>query len=432
MSPGTLHQIANRVQTIRIQNPTYSFLPNLSTLGWEFDAYTDVSTHYIPLIGGPNLKTLSIIGKRAPPSHPHAVEAMRAAFETIPERYPRIQKLEFLCVPEGDWQVSAALSSLIASLPNLRHIETHTDGLGDATYVHITRLPNLAVYHTCLPSSLDHPALQSPPPIFPAIRDVKWEVPDLNFPKVLLQRSSSTQLEEVSISGDFSETFTAKKTRELFEVLKRQEGLRYILLDSSYVDPNDPGDFPGEASTFVINSQTFAPLLTLGNITEVFLQFAWAIDLDDKLVRDIALAWPRLTTLCLQPVLPLQDPPRTTLAGLTELARHCRTLQILGIPLNPILPTLANERVTPVAQVNLGIFTIFYWTQLPDSAHVAQYLLKIFPSISGGIDAVRVGPVTREVQQEWRSFRSFVEGYSTALAMKARVNSGPDSDVEMD
>lgn len=352
--------------------------------------------------------------------------------EAIPERYPHLQGLTVLCVPEGHWDIKAALSHLIGSLPNLRLIETSFDSLDDTAYVHITRrLRDLTFYHGGLPSSLDHSALR-PPPILPAIRDLELVVTGLDFASTLFRRISSTKLQRLNISGEISQTFTSTGARELFETLKPQVGLEEFAI-TSYLDEDT--QLPGEAPTYIIDRQSFAPLLHLGNMKEVFLHDAWAIDFDDNMIRDLALAWPRLNTLVLQPVLPLPYPPRTTLGGLMELARHCRALHMLVLPLNPVPPALVKD-TRPVEardhQLSLGILHILYWSRLPEPAATAKYLLEIFPSVANYVDVSGVGPITGEVQQEWRSFSSFIKGYGAALALQAQSDSNSDSDVDME
>lgn len=126
------------------------------------------------------------------------------------------------------------------------------------------------------------------------------------------------------------------------------------------------------------------PLLVFSNLHTVVLNAHLCLNLDDVVIRDMALAWPRLTHLWLDPTGRWPIPSRVTLNGLIPLAEKCPQLRKLGIPVNAnISMPFSGVAVRPGrGRVNYQLRAIMVGNSYISSSYdTAAFLSDIFPNL---------------------------------------------------
>lgn len=112
-------------------------------------------------------------------------------------------------------------------------------------------------------------------------------------------------------------------------------------------------------------------------MTSVALATVGAFDIDDAMVQDMAVAWPKINKLSLiGDVTPLDS--EISLAGLMPLAEHCPKLKSLTLAFDArsvprkAPPSLAHRRLSHINVMN---------SPLQDRDAVAAFLNNIFPNL---------------------------------------------------
>ncbi|KAJ6501114.1 hypothetical protein C8R47DRAFT_1193465 [Mycena vitilis] len=134
----------------------------------------------------------------------------------------------------------------------------------------------------------------------------------------------------------------------------------------------------------LVHPSTLVLLLCFENLTELHLTFAAGFDLDDDTVSQMARAWPRLEDLYLAGVLPTASGtrPRTTLASLSAIARHCPRMRSLTIAFD-------GSTIPPSAAVSLGVvgqqkslhdLNVLH-SPITTVSGMEQFLLGVFPNL---------------------------------------------------
>lgn len=408
-----------------------SFLPNLTTLSWEFEEYTDIRTNLIPLIADSSLKALTIVGSYEPPST-EAVQSMAGALHFLSSRCPHIQKIEIYRFSDDGWDMGNLFSVFIKSLREVREIGTHDFRVSIEDVAHLSNLTNYSGYFS---PRRNQTSGKPRALILPGLRDWKLEVPDLEDVNILLSRVSSTSLRRLDIGVPVGPSITPGNIQGIFMSVKTQTLMEELALTIRH-DINVRPVLPGALPDIVIDSKVFEPLLSLRNLCKVFLEKLWVVDLDDSLIRDMAMAWGQIQWLSISPKLGLPYPPRITVKGLLDFARYCPRLLFLAIPLNPLSPSpedsYAASQISETGH-RLEMFDILAWSRLYDPEALATFLVTLFPLISAHAAVRFLGTLPTEVTESWSSLCPFMRGYGAALELQREDEAyGSDSDIDED
>lgn len=179
--------------------------------------------------------------------------------------------------------------------------------------------------------------------------------------------------------------FTALQMEEFISLASRSKLLHTIDLDES-------GDFTGTYPIIVLERSSFEPLLNLENLSILRFQSNFIMNLDDKLIGDMARAWPHLTELVLVPWLEPPTRPATTLAALIPLLTHCPRLVTLDLSLDAVVP----EQFQRMEQCERGSerewrkFELRHWVDVPDVQVASKFLAELLPTIYATLETERV------------------------------------------
>jgi hypothetical protein len=130
---------------------------------------------------------------------------------------------------------------------------------------------------------------------------------------------------------------------------------------------------------WTIKEDMLRPLLVFTNITKIHILTTHPFDLGNKMVRDMATAWPRLQSIQLSEA-GWAGQSRVTLAGIIPLI-SIPTLRDLGIVINA--STVEHTLDMPLVGVsNTNIRYLFLGDSLIKDAHlVAAFLSEVLPKV---------------------------------------------------
>ncbi|KAH8079409.1 hypothetical protein BXZ70DRAFT_647750 [Cristinia sonorae] len=132
-----------------------------------------------------------------------------------------------------------------------------------------------------------------------------------------------------------------------------------------------------------ISSDHLRPLLALSkSLRSLLVDMHWLWDLDDRLICDMASAWPGLETLAFMATEHWVTPSRVTLRGLEALSRCCPRLRHLDIAFDGSLVDVIETPLTRRAQLNNTLVYLSVGCSVVDSPDLlAARLISLFPSL---------------------------------------------------
>ncbi|KAJ7240713.1 hypothetical protein C8J57DRAFT_949245, partial [Mycena rebaudengoi] len=116
------------------------------------------------------------------------------------------------------------------------------------------------------------------------------------------------------------------------------------------------------------------PLFSFCNLIIVMLAHPVGFDLDDAAILEMACAWPRAKQIVLASNRTCHMRSRVTLASLSAFARHCPSLQVLGLMFNATHPPAP---VTGVTQRTLELLEVAH-SPISEPSRVSAFLRSIF------------------------------------------------------
>ncbi|TCD63666.1 hypothetical protein EIP91_005110, partial [Steccherinum ochraceum] len=147
---------------------------------------------------------------------------------------------------------------------------------------------------------------------------------------------------------------------------------------------DDHESWPGEHRAPYISSEVLRPLLKFKWLHHLHIAPEWSWNLDDKLVEQMAHAWPGLTHLHLDPnPFWLMDNCLITFRSLETLARRCPDLEHFGAIINSTPPPPASPPGPPLnGHWHGGLLTLCVGDSGVDACGpVAAYLSGVFPNL---------------------------------------------------
>ncbi|KAJ7658602.1 hypothetical protein DFH06DRAFT_1327183 [Mycena polygramma] len=227
---------------------------------------------------------------------------------------PKLAHMSITAGPDVDLQ---PLSQFVAGLPHAGTISV--PWLKPDALEHLSKLPTLKSLKM---GRLPEARVVYMVPAFPALRCLVIHQATLTDMTEFLRMCRDVPLETLTVERTGPGYPLAAEMHGLFTALAARVShstLTSLLLE----DEGDPLE-PLDPAIYLIQPNTLVPLLCFKNLTSVHFRSALGFDLDDDTVSRMASAWPRIETLYLAPIRVFSaSRPRTTLASLYSISRHC-------------------------------------------------------------------------------------------------------------
>ncbi|KAJ6453917.1 hypothetical protein C8R45DRAFT_1112181 [Mycena sanguinolenta] len=379
-------------KAIQLEAPNGCLLPNLRHFSWSY-----FDRHLLSFIGlflGPNI-TIFVIGAVKYNAH-------YSVLAKIARRYPALFGVTIDHLNpnhedesddedhddgSADKEVSAPrpsdsdLSTFVCALTEPRFVDVGTLDL--AALTHLGGLTTLRFLTTTLPASISFPSASSGT-LFPHLQMAKlqidrgdilgvtelvctWDRPPLESLEIQFKSKScypfTSSIGVQSFQGfhDALITHCAPASLKIFEL-----------------DVTDRRD--SSASEFVYPGHLLRSLIGFTNLVVVSIQVLNGYELDDKVVSDLARAWPQLTELHLG-TMAYNHHPRTTLLSLQALAQHCPQLHTLEMTFDAT--TVPAAATTPHARIIQNSLVVLdpAFSRISDAFPVARFLSGIFTNM---------------------------------------------------
>ncbi|KAJ6501022.1 hypothetical protein C8R47DRAFT_1068017 [Mycena vitilis] len=338
-----------------------SLLHDLRDLLWEGDSD---SLRYLVFFLRPSMTKISFELQST---------ADCAVFPTLGEICPELCDISITAGCELGEAVIGRLSDFVAHLPLVETISVPS--LRRDAVEHLSTLPTLkSLQMFRVPGALDVlPVLAGP--AFLALRHLCLRAPTPADISWLLPASTDVPLETLYVALDVVPP--AADVHTLFTTIGASVSastLTRLHLGCRTFGWGDP-------RSHLIHPGTLVLLLCFENLTELTLASSIGFDLDDETVSQMARAWPRMESLHLLGF-STYTRPRTTLASLSAIARHCPRMYALTIAFD-------GSAIPPSTAVSLGVAgqhnSLFLLNVLhsPIAAvrHMQQYLFGVFPNL---------------------------------------------------
>ncbi|KAK7694347.1 hypothetical protein QCA50_001532 [Cerrena zonata] len=372
--------------------PNAVFLPQLETLYWDWGNHDLSLFGSVFCIASSRLKIFST-ELVVEPAH-HAVETIvAAAFLSFPRFFPALQILNVTFLGDDLRLMSTqeAVSNIIPSYPELRRVELPPT-VEDTTLFHVAQLPFLTHLSCYLPQDggffMKSTRGQR---FFPALKKVYLHGADMNHWPDVIQDIQTTVASSSSL-------------RRLFKGLEKQSKLAELRVLAS---PNAES-YNSDDDEHVIHPETLKPLLSLHNLTSLFIEHDFSVDLDDECVKSMALSWPDLQHLTIIHREPASRGTRATLQSLGWLVKYCRRLRTIHLGFNPTLPPpeIYREIFNPKATDDNSLIHLHFSYYSPvESANITPivaYILDLLPKMKAiHFDYGSVMDVTKEFCEAW-------------------------------
>ncbi|OBZ67193.1 hypothetical protein A0H81_12877 [Grifola frondosa] len=360
-------------------------LPNLQSLCWHCADFLDNSPS-IHMFLGPNLRELSLILMSRNYDHLPAIASLFAHLPQLSRGLTRLRCMGHLSarisrelsnfievfrgleviqlsMPDAsEPECAAKLLLFVAGLPALKTlvITPPMDALLDSTDADTTHL--LAAFSVV--QGLAFPSLKmfglqgvSLTIAAAALPLLKW-APQIGNIDIMLQIQST--------SSDF------QASCELIGDNCLHQSLEFITLRKTPID----------SQRFIVSltDTTFRPLLVFRHLKRFTIDFPHAAAYNDQFIKELALAWPLLSKLCLKGS---TNQSSVTLEGLVHLVIHCPHLASLEIGIDAsVVPKDFNRRPGDgfhnwsISELKLGNSAIL------DPLWVAAFLSGLFPMLT--------------------------------------------------
>ncbi|KAK6969230.1 hypothetical protein R3P38DRAFT_797590 [Favolaschia claudopus] len=352
--------------------PRGSFLPNLQTL---FCASSSNLFTYLPMLLGSSLSTLEM-SLDGPISRLSALGSIAARFHS----------LKVVCLyncPVDESSISTRhLSAFIAQLTRLSSLSIPTlDERGFRHIAYLETLESLTIQSLVERPFPDPHTLLNPQSraLFPRLRKLDLGVSDLGAATNFLAVLKDAPLKTLVILSRCSKT--APYSTALFRAL--YAGCDSQQLTSLTITVSSADSLASATSDDALKADLLRPLLALRQIQILELTFPSGVIFEsDRLVDDMAHAWPNLELLMFEGDSLVGATRYPTLMALLSLSRHCPRLYKLSLPVNATEIRMDHASRAPrVVQTMLQSWDVSY-SPLDSPSKVARLLSSVFPRLS--------------------------------------------------
>ncbi|KAJ7794876.1 hypothetical protein B0H14DRAFT_3556183 [Mycena olivaceomarginata] len=388
--------------------PASPLFPNLRHLTWQVP---DDVFPYFRMLAGSKLRSiiLDLWGSQVVRS---------TLFPYLTAFYPNLTRvaIEFGTVDAPI--VKEAAYSALRSLNRLERVKINC--LDGPTLLHLTGLPNLDRLHIHYFPDLH---LDFRPPVFTALRQFIAYCESMKLITNFFNALESDTLDKIELTVE--STAVAEEWPVLTSLLARKSKTLTKLYPPQRFSYDH--EIP-DVLELMLPADSFQPLLSCVNLTEVHIVIGHGIDIDNAFLKQMAQAWPQLRTLDLSPgCQSARYEPRDTLAGLIPLAQHCSHLETLALVLDATSIDPYTKEKPGAGVRNLTLLELDVVESPVDSpAAVASFLSAIFPNlrrVSSRKDGERniLMPDGEENMVEWESVGALVHVISSARAQEHYV-----------
>ncbi|KAJ6527062.1 hypothetical protein B0H19DRAFT_1243343 [Mycena capillaripes] len=313
---------------------------------------------------------------------------------------PTLTKIRLAPTSISDWSI---LSTLLSKCPKLIDVAIASYGVKDpgvvSDFVRGLQLPNTISVPSVDQDVLEHlsniPTLKSLKfdtlpedftlsPVrgrqtFPVLRELILAYPDITPTTQFLAWCSAVPLHTFYVT--FYETVTTAELHSLFATISTSfshSSLTELIVDNDCEQPDTTNP-----AIFLVTDHSMRPLFRFANLTVLSMASSLGFDLDDDAIFALAQAWPQIMTLRLRGRHPTHHLPRTTLACLTSLARHCPSLTLLTIAFDAtiIVPTAEADPTPRPIQHRLKSLDVQN-SPLQTPIVAARFLSRVFPNLN--------------------------------------------------
>lgn len=382
------------LHTLSIYTASHLLFPNLRTLVvWED------TLHFLPLFLSSKLRSLTL---KYEFGFVHRIAAIHA-LQVFPHTCPLLRKLVVESHGVRLVHLDTPLSQALQLFEDMQVLQAPMVWLGDDAIIHLSTLPSLrTLVCSAQPIRISGEVIHANTQAFPSLTSMTLYLTDLNeASRLLITASKSDQFATISLhSVHYPDQRTLGDHLEGLQ--KFIPSLRHIELcfpalppHAIYLRPTSFADLPA----CIINERVLAHLLPFCGL--VYLQILSPhIDLDDKDIRDLTAAMPKLKHLVLLPTYYRRSPPRATAQCIAYAATSCADLEVLGLRVNATQPQCC---ITAGTKSNSTLDTLFVGDstiKLPGS--VALFLSAMF---SNPRLCVEDGPFDFKVDEDYREER---------------------------
>jgi len=294
---------------------------------------------------------------------------------TLCSRFPSLRDFHLHLV-EDTRAMAEASSVAVCGWSQLRELDV--GGLTHSALMHVGRLPYLTrlscrLIDGSMPAAFTSSLDSS---WFPVLRSIVIQSIDLTSCSFLVEALSSAHLSNFSLSCSGSSSSSG--WRHLFDAMRNH--CNHSTLTSA--DLWDMDESVLGHNTDILTVGSIRPLFVFFNLWSVSLCPRQGIDIDDTDMKELAKAWPQLSSLSMTTRSTTGRKPRVTLAGLIPLAKYCRQLSTVSINVNACDVSMSQSR--PAGGIVSATFDCLGIGDSPitDPMPVAAFLSDIFPGIT--------------------------------------------------
>jgi hypothetical protein len=274
----------------------------------------------------------------------------------------------------------SAISNLIVHLPSLECMRSSVL-LRDDAIVHLSTCPNLQMLH--IPNDvtdfLRAYETNAPHPMLSNLVSLHSFTYNPTSFISLLRQCHLTKLQNLILNAEYMEVHDVE---QLFVELASSFSHDVFQMFTFVIGSNRSN--PGPVALRLLPAYVLKHLFVFKQLRH--LDLGHYFDIDDNMVEQMAVSWPRMQHIVVNFPGTLESRPKITLRGLISLARHCHHLSHLTIALNVSSHGLASlGRDAQHLQQNFQLEVITLADSWVDNdvnpAHVSSFLKELFPKL---------------------------------------------------
>lgn len=360
-----------------------SILPNLQALIIPLSAFCD-QAHYPRLVLGPELKTIIIAAEEniTSPLPSYAWDNVKVTLAPLAPIMSVFVVNAVEAHSNGDpleLGTPTDLMQLYRSFENLTALDAASVSVDHTTLSHLASLPSLQMLRASIETNeLNHFIITfGTPQEFPSLIMLGLRVADLLACSRLLQRPGLRQLAALEVSRSQQDAYwDVDRFTQIFRIRSTFPALSQLAI-SSPIDQRI--QFPTTMTR--VTAKTWAPLLGFIHLSIIRIRLETTVDLDDPVLRTMALSWPHLEVLEIFEWA-TDTVPKVTLAGLLPLLASCTRLSQLTLRINALtdIPRFAQVGDLPPRNEMRYLNVCTSPIQVPQK--VAAFLITVFPNLA--------------------------------------------------
>jgi hypothetical protein len=308
-------------QTLNLGITGDLLLPQLRELWWDVGEDNGSVFPFIRLFLGPHITRLHVCLE----GYDYGNFIRLSLLHALASRYPSLAHFQLIDVPGIDPRVDFvdAISHAVRSWSQLRRLAVR--GLSPDALYHVALLPTLQwLALTDVTEDISPPLFSRSSTVrcFSCLQKLTVVCHEASFAIGLVEAISSSPLTSIFIE---SYCFGTSGYQDLINALQGHCS-RSSLKSMTIIGESENDAINIILNPVDVNPVDVKPLFVFSNLTSVKLLCTNAqFELSDASLKDMAQAWPRITSLI------IRSQSRVTLSGLVPLAQYCRRLRNLDI-----------------------------------------------------------------------------------------------------